>query len=367
MISIIGAGPAGNYLAYILAKAGKKVEVFEEHEKIGLPVQCTGIVSNTFKDIIQPRGDFVINTVSMSRIISPAGRSLALRMKPNYILDRTRFDTYLADKARSAGAKYQLDMKFTGYSGDQGRYVLTFKTKGKEVEKYSDIIVGADGPGSSVANAASLNKGQKYMIGHQARIRYSNENIVEFYPHIGCFAWVVPEDAKAARIGVASYNSTAKLFKEFAKLKKIKKKDIIGFQAGPIPIYSPDSIVQKDRIYLLGDAAGQVKATSGGGIVQGLIAAECLAKAIIEGKDYRRILKKRLEKELKLHLFERKLMDKFSKDDWNQLINILDNKRSRKIFSSTERDNLIGLTMRLGLANPRLSVLGTRILLRLIR
>ena len=43
MISIIGAGPAGSYLASLLRK--EEVEVFEEHDKIGLPVQCTGITT----------------------------------------------------------------------------------------------------------------------------------------------------------------------------------------------------------------------------------------------------------------------------------------------------------------------------------
>ncbi|MEM4264021.1 MAG: NAD(P)-binding protein, partial [Candidatus Woesearchaeota archaeon] len=43
MISIIGAGPVGSFAAYLLAKAGFEVSIFEEHEKIGLPVQCTGL------------------------------------------------------------------------------------------------------------------------------------------------------------------------------------------------------------------------------------------------------------------------------------------------------------------------------------
>jgi flavin-dependent dehydrogenase len=49
MIAVIGGGPAGSYTAHLLVRAGKEVAVFEEHEHIGSPVQCTGIVTHSIE------------------------------------------------------------------------------------------------------------------------------------------------------------------------------------------------------------------------------------------------------------------------------------------------------------------------------
>ena len=61
MIVIIGAGPVGCYAAYLLAKKGKKVAVFEEHKKIGRPVHCTGIVTSSFGKIFDIKKEFLVN------------------------------------------------------------------------------------------------------------------------------------------------------------------------------------------------------------------------------------------------------------------------------------------------------------------
>jgi len=52
-IAIIGAGPAGNYAAELLAKKGFDVHVFEEDKKIGEPWQCTGIVTDSVSEIVK--------------------------------------------------------------------------------------------------------------------------------------------------------------------------------------------------------------------------------------------------------------------------------------------------------------------------
>ena len=115
-ISIIGAGPSGCYTAYLLAKQGHEVNVFEEHSEIGEPVQCTGIVTSTIKDIIDVPEDCIINKVKKARIYSPNGNYVGVNFKKdNLILDRKRFDNHIADKAIKAGAKVFLNNKFFGY------------------------------------------------------------------------------------------------------------------------------------------------------------------------------------------------------------------------------------------------------------
>ena len=63
MISIIGAGPAGSHLAYLLAKKGRKVNVYEEHKSIGDPVQCTGLVRDSIKQLVDIIKDVIVNLI----------------------------------------------------------------------------------------------------------------------------------------------------------------------------------------------------------------------------------------------------------------------------------------------------------------
>src|SRR3989338_11497347 len=114
MISIIGAGPSGNYLAYLLAKSKSEheVNVYEEHSDIGKPIQCTGIVTNSFAEIIKPHEDFVVNTVDRVEVNSPNKEKFEIKIKKNIILDRHKFDAYLANKAIDMGVKYNLNHRF---------------------------------------------------------------------------------------------------------------------------------------------------------------------------------------------------------------------------------------------------------------
>src|SRR3989338_2112787 len=92
-IAIIGAGPAGSYAAELLAKKGFDVHLFEEHAKIGEPVQCTGIVTNSITDIISLNKEAVVNNISTIRIHAPDNNYIDFKFgRKNIILDRAKFD-----------------------------------------------------------------------------------------------------------------------------------------------------------------------------------------------------------------------------------------------------------------------------------
>ena len=74
MITIIGAGPAGSYLAYLLAKKGKEVTLIEEHKKVGSPVQCTGIVTGSIKKFIKLPDKVVANKCNKVVVVSKNNR-----------------------------------------------------------------------------------------------------------------------------------------------------------------------------------------------------------------------------------------------------------------------------------------------------
>jgi len=349
MIAIIGAGPAGCYAAYLLAKAGKQVHIFEEHSSVGRPVQCTGIVTSSASRFVDIKKGFVINKIKKARIYSPDKKFVEVRLKkPNIIIDREKFDRYLAKKAVSAGAKLSLNSRFVGIKGSS--ILLRQKNMVKSISP--SCIIGADGPLSPVAKSAGIFGKRCFLTGVQARARLENDNAVEFFPFAGGFAWSVPENENIARIGAAARKDIAKLFNSLKKQKKLDGRKIIEKQAGLIPIYNKCKI-QKGNIFLLGDAALHVKATTGGGIVQGLTAAKALADSIITNQPYKKLLKN-LNFELWIHKKARTVLDKFSKKEYNNLVEIFNKPKNKRVLENTDRDNISLIALKLLLSEPQL-------------
>lgn len=358
MIPIIGAGPSGSYAAYLLVKSGKDVSVIEEHKEIGKPVQCTGIVTHSINKIIKLKKDVIVNKVRDAVIYSPDRSHINIRMKkPNIIIDRHRFDRQISDMALDEGAKFFLSTKFSGLT----KRGFIVRSDGNKREVACEKIVGADGPASSVAKSAGIFGKRNFWTGIQVRARYENSNEVEFYPYIGSFAWVVPENEKTARIGLLAEKNAKIYFKRFLKKKNVSEKKIISYQAGIVPYYNPSLNTQKGRVYLLGDAATQVKATTGGGIIQGLEAAGCLAESILYSGSYEKLWKKRLGKDLWMHLMMRKVMNTFSDRDWNNLTRIMSGEDAKKILETHDRDQISKFALKLILKEPKLLMFGKNI------
>ncbi|OIO40296.1 hypothetical protein AUJ10_03465 [Candidatus Pacearchaeota archaeon CG1_02_31_27] len=350
-ISIIGAGPAGNYLAYLLAKNSFDVSVFEEHETVGMPVQCTGITTSYLGKLVELKKNFVINRINKARIFAPNNRFIDVRLDNNIILDRAKFDQYLMEKAKKAGAKFFLGRRFVDFK--KGIMKIQ-KVRSKIIDEIkTDYLVGADGPLSDVAKSAGLKGKMDFLIGIQARVRLNNQNIVEFYPFIEKYAWVVPESKDIVRIGLATRKKPKKALNDFLR-KRLKRYEIINMQAGLIPVYNPKLRTQKGNVFLVGDAASMVKATTGGGIIQGLIAARALADAIINKKNYNKEWKKAIGRDLLMHFKMRNIMNKFSAKDWDYLIELFNKEKLKKILASYDRDFPSRFLVRLALIEPRL-------------
>ncbi|RLE58704.1 MAG: hypothetical protein DRJ35_07355, partial [Thermoprotei archaeon] len=261
MICIIGGGPSGNYAASLLAKK-HKVIVIEEHNKIGLPVQCTGIVTQNILNYCKP---VVINKISNVILHSP-NRSLRLKLKtPNLILDRARLDSMLADTAKKAGARYLLGTKVEKISRSKSSFIV----KTSKASFRPAIVIGADGPLSTTAKALSLYKSKSHFITKQHVLNCKNENIVEFFFFEKGFGWIVPESRTKIRAGVATLDNPNQLFEQLQSKARLAGKPI-AVQGGLIPIFAWKGKRAQNRAYLIGDAAGFVKATTGGGLVQAL-------------------------------------------------------------------------------------------------
>jgi flavin-dependent dehydrogenase len=173
------------------------------------------------------------------------------------------------------------------------------------------------------------------------------------------FYWLIPESAQQAAVGfVAEEGKSARL-----KLERFLARqglEILQMQAARIPAYS--SATQQWRklagadVYLVGDAAAQVKVTTVGGLVTGLRGAKAAANAILRRTNYLSELKP-LRRELGLHLLIRSVLNGFQAKDYDRLLGLL-NEKTIRILGHYHRDQAARMVCRLLLAQPRLLKFG---------
>ena len=349
MVAIIGAGPVGNHLAAQLCKQGFSVDVYEEHKVIGKPIQCTGITTFFLNKLMKPDDSFVINRISRTQVFGPNGKSVEIALPKNYIVDRTKFDAHLAALAQSNGAKHHSNHKFISSTRQGSQHTLHF-ANGKTTS--TDILVGADGPLSAVAKSNNMYGQRTFIVGHQASVQIPcTEDLVEFFIDEGYFGWLVPENNKIARLGICSLDKPKHYFD---KLHKLRQGKILEWQSGIIPLYDPKVTTEQDNVYLVGDAATQVKASTLGGIIPGMMAAEELTKALVTGKSYAQLWKKRIGFELWVHLLIHKMMlQRFHTQDYNKLIKLVQQPRITNLITTHDREFPSLLLAKMAFLEPR--------------
>ncbi len=327
MISIIGAGPAGSYLASLL---DDEVNIFDYKEKIGNPIQCTGVLTNKFESFI-PEKMFIDNKINNIELNSK-NESYTIKLKnPEFIIDRHKYDNYLLEKAIDKGAKFYSKHMFKDFSKNK-----IYFNNSKIYE--TDILVGADGPMSKVNKVAKIQNNKKFWVAKQIKVKYKTDpdtyrvffNIPDF------FSWVVPENENVARIGCASSTNVNEHFENLMKTLKVKKENIIEYEGALIPKYNPMQKYQKENVYLIGDAASLIKNISGGGLLPAIKSSHALANALNNKKNYKKELSKTVLKGLNLNYITRNMLNKFSEKDYDSLIKALREYKIEKL----DRDEL---------------------------
>jgi geranylgeranyl reductase family protein len=357
-VVVVGAGPVGSTAARYAALNGAKVLLLEEHPSIGSPVGCTGLLSKraVAECELRPSEEFVFNSVRGAFVHSPGGQILPVDGKQTraYVVSRKNFDRSLAVMAVEEGAELSLRTRAVGFEKEepQSRYEKTecspLKLKviknGKLETISTSIVIGADGVKSRIASYAGLKKPSRVLPGIQIEAPYSSvdSDFVELFPGSwapGFFAWTVPINEKISRIGLAldpvlankdnqERRSPLSYLEKFLcsnpHVKARYSGGMLDFVVGGIPIGPQDKTVT-DGIMLVGDAAGQVKPTSGGGIYTGAFAAKIAGKVAAESalegntsaerlSEYDLLWRKGLGRELdigmKIHNYIGKLEDK---------------------------------------------------------
>jgi len=345
---IIGASIAGNYLTYLLSKSNLRIAVLEDHKEIGLPFQCAGIVSQKLSQLIELPKEIVLNRVTTAKIVNPSSKFINLSGDEHpYIIDRIALDRLFYNKIKDdPNITYYLGERYKSfeYRIDDGKKYILIETSKRNIK--AKMLIGCDGPLSSVGK--QLNVKNNVLYASQIRIKAifnEHEAAMYFNPqwkHL--FGWIVPEGNRVFRIGIAAAKNVNKCFRSFLNELSVDIKDKIDQQGGIIP-YGVMNKLAFDNILLLGDAAGQVKATTGGGIIMSLTAAKfasnCVNLCFKIGNFSKKFIKKNYEKacsqtigrELKLHFIIRLILENFRNKDFEIFFKIIKENKIEHIIT----------------------------------
>jgi digeranylgeranylglycerophospholipid reductase len=350
-VCIIGGSIAGNYLCYLLSKTKLKIAVIEEHNEIGFPIQCAGIVSQKLKKLIKFPEEIIINRVEKAILTSPSGKIIKLsgNEKP-LIIDRAALDKYFYEEAKkNKNVSYFLNEKFISF---KYRYVvkeqqqkLLINTSKRRL--LANLIVGCDGPLSSVGRLMNIQNNIIYATQIRVKTNFPNDQVLmHFDPRWKeLFGWIVPEGVNSiSRIGIASFDNIAENFRIFLKKIHIDINNAINHQGGIIP-YGIMNKTAFENGLLLGDSACQVKASTGGGIIMLLTCAKFAANCIIKcfktqnfskefiEKFYEQPSQNIIGKELKIHYLIRKIIELFRDKDYKKIFQIIKSSKIENLIS----------------------------------
>ncbi len=327
-VIVIGAGPAGSMTAGRLADRGHDVLLLEEHDAIGRPVHCTGLVgTEAFEEFSLPT-DVILGRAGGARFWGAAGESVPVgadRVRAS-IIDRGLLDEHLAARAGAAGATIR-----TGARVDQlavERTAVRVRVRGEEAPRLARVVVLACGANYRFHRPLGLGLPHVFLQSAQLELPFPDmpEVEVRFGREVAPsgFAWLVPvkrAGVSHARIGLMSETRSLERFRSFVNLLSSRTGVPLPASLRPrlkiLPL-GPVTRTYGERVLAVGDAAGLVKPTTGGGIYYGLLSGTIAAGVIDEGlrrnrldetffSRYERDWRRRLGQEIRVGLAFRRM------------------------------------------------------------
>jgi flavin-dependent dehydrogenase len=346
------------------------VRVYERAERID-PTPRTLIVTSRMRDMLGPGAErSVVNEINRFELFTD-GRSATVPLdSPDLIIERSQLIRGMAEEAQASGARIEMGRRFVGMeSGPRGIDLNVEGTAASAPERFSaEAVVGADGAQSSVAQVAgwprqptvplvqALVQLPSGMPRDTVRVWFIPDDTPYFY-------WLIPESADRGVLGLIGVDGqeTRRCLDNFLAKRQFRP---LAFQGARIPVYNKWVPVERrfgqGHVYLVGDAAGQVKVSTVGGVVTGFRGALGVSEAILNGGRSKEL--RALRRELDLHLLIRRSIHSFEQADYSRLVDWM-NDAMRRSLSKFTRDEAARVLWHICRNQPRLLLIGLRGLL----
>lgn len=365
-VNIIGGSAAGLFAGYLLARMGKSVRLFDANDVMHVDNR-TLITTARLQEVLgfYP-SEAVVNQIDRIDLYSPNHQVSIPMQEPDLVVERSAVMRLLARMAAAAGVEIRGHCRFQDLvPSDRGIKVTICDGEKDRLETFTTrVLIGADGMHSRVAHK-TIGNGRlttpilQAIVEMPAGARTGTTGVWFEPKDTPYFYWSIPHSERHAAVGfIAEEGKDAR-----AKLHRFLDRNgfkAVDLQSARIPSYShflrPWRQLGGGDIYLIGDAAAQVKVTTVGGLVTGLRGARAAANAIAGGTSYLRELWS-LRWELSLHLMIRAAMHRFGGADYDRLLQALTPK-TVAILGRRNRDDATKIVWGILSAQPRLLSFG---------
>jgi len=344
-VVIIGGGPVGSYLAAELVADGCGVTLLESKVQPGGKICCAGIISPECRRSFGIDESLVLQRARGARIYSPAGQTVELWRAEEQacVVDRAALDLRLAQKAMAAGVEYRFGSKVDSIEINDDGVTARVGVNDSRREYRARVAVIASGFGSRLTQMLGLGATGDYVVGAQAEVAADIDDIEVYTGHQvapGFFGWMVPAAPHRALVGLLVRRKAGQyLEKLISSLQAQGKIAANGGQPGYRGItLKPPRRTYGRRLIVVGDAAGQVKPTTGGGIYFGLLSAQIAARhlqAALNADDlsprrlagYQKEWQARLGQEIKIGYWARRFYERLSDRKLERVFDIIKERR----------------------------------------
>lgn len=297
-VLVIGAGPSGSKVAAGLASQGLETGVLEEHTVIGEPVDCTGVIGAEACKRFGVSTELIMGSIDAVTINAPQGIHATYRSAEPmaHIVNRAEFDRWIARQATEAGARILLGTRAVAIErSNRGIRVDCQEADGSPRRLSAAVVVLACGPRTLFHERLGLGPSPLHWKSAHALLPGNGLPNAQVYLGRGIapggFGWAVPVKGKvesSVRVGINSHSDPQSCLQRLCAERfphLLPPDGVVRMRSWVIPLVPP-ARTYADRVVAVGDAAGQVKSTSGGGIYYGLLSADLAAETV--GEAFRR-------------------------------------------------------------------------------
>ena len=315
---VVGAGPIGGYLSKKLNDNGHSVLLLEEHDEIGRPFQCAGLVNPAAMETIGLESS-ILTSIWGANIHSPNGKRVSIgdpKVPRTFSVCRKIFDEAVVMQSIATGTEIMLSTKPVSASIENEYVEVNIDGPNGSETVRCKLLCGADGAHSWVRRKFRMGNPTETMIGFQIEVTgYSGDDgMLDMYTGAsiapGFFSWAIPTGettrlgtwTKASLIGgTSSEEFMSRLMEDKNLNSRFTDCSEVARFCGPVP----SGIVRRpmrERVALFGDAAGICKPTTGGGIGPGFKQVDMLVPLLsnaISENDLGEVRMKALSSKLK--------------------------------------------------------------------